>query len=370
MDLDDLIRSADPVLGTTPPSGTSAATRWTYTQIVTQKSRRRVVHRPSGRPVLAYMMALGLVIAVVATVGVRQLTQESPGRSALLRSAHLVSSQVSPQPGPGQYLYTETRSLYEVTIYQKSLHGDALLPVATSQYFETEQSWADGNGDGTGVLTRSPLEFSSTSDEAAWNATDAGTRFSSQFERTVNESSLQQSVPNLSALSSNPRVLSGELAGGLDGSNVEQIPDGPTAVFQRAARLLVGPDSGMTPSLAAALYDVMADQPGISLVGSTSDHRGRQGIGVASGGGGASELIINSSTGLALEVQYPPPVASLPAPSGGVPVLCSGSTTCGSSVPLTPNGVVIVASPIWTDAVSSQIVASVGATEPIRGATT
>jgi hypothetical protein len=370
MDLDDLIRYADPVLGTTPPSGTSATARWTYTQIVTQKARTRVGRRPPGRPVLAYTMAVGLVIAVLATVGVRHFTQESPGRSALLNSAHLVSSQVNSQPAPGQYLYTETRSLYQVTIYQKSLHAYALLPVATAQYFETEQSWADSNGDGTGILTRSPLQFPSTSDEAAWNATGAGKRFSSQFERSVNESSLQQLVPNLSALSSNPKILAGELADGLDGTNVDQIADGPTAVFQRAARLLVGPDSGMTPALASALYDVMADQPGISLVGSTSDHRGRPGIGVASGGGGLSELIVDASTGLALEVQYPPPVASLPAPSGGVPVLCSGSTACASGVQLTPDGIVIEAAPIWTDAVSSQIVASAGATEPVGGATT
>jgi hypothetical protein len=177
---------------------------------------------------------------------------------------------------------------------------------------------------------------------------------------------LQQSVPQVSGLSSDPSTLAQELAEGFDDSNVDRIASGPSAVFQRAARLLVGPDSGMTGSLASAIYQVMADQSGVTLLGNTTDHSGRQGIGVSmSSPTGVSELIIDPQSGSALEIQYSPPASSISAPPGAT-VRCLTVSSCGSLVEKNPPlGSTEVVAPIWTDTVTSGIVNAEGATEPV-----
>ena len=362
MDLDELLSQADPTRDTPPPSGTSAQAQWTYTQI-THSTPRRLPSYVRLRPVFTVVMSLGLVVAISTLLIGSHQPPRSAGADVLRHAAALVAAETGLQPAPGQYLYTETRSLYQATIYQRDIASGSLVPTAEAQYFETEETWTDFAGIGTGLLTRSPLQYSSSSDQAAWLGTKFGRDFSTGFAQSVSEPSLTQSVPNLSALSTDPTQLAHELATGSGGTNVDLIPNGPSAVFQRAARLLVGPDSALSPSLTSSLYQVLANQPGVTLLGEQTDHRGRAGVAVSvSDQGGVSLLIINPKSGLPLEVQYSPhtgaPISSL----GGSTYQCIPVPECGSTPETgTPQGTAVTVGPTWTDTVSSQIVASPGA---------
>jgi len=312
-------------------------------------------------------MALGLVLVVGDLIVGTHRPGTSAGSAALRHAAVVVSEQSTPRLAPGQFLYTETRSLYRATVYQGAAGSSRLVPVAQAQYLETEQAWADVNGNGRGLLTRGPLQYSSEADQSAWDATAEGRTFSSEFNRSVVEPSLRQLVPDVSDLSTDPSTLAQEVANGFDGSNVDSIPAGPSAVFQRGARLLVGPDSGMTSSLDSAIYQVLADQPGVTLLGTTTDESGRQGTGISvSSPSGVSELIIDAASGSALEVRYSPPPSSIASPLNGPTTHCIPAIDCGSSASqLTPNDSFDLVTPVWTDSVTTEIVSSEGATGPV-----
>jgi hypothetical protein len=365
MDLDELVRRADPSRETASPDGSSAIAQWTYGQIT--RAEVRMPHPyPRPRVVLAGIMALGLALALVVgeLIGGTNRPPTASGAAALRHAAVTVSDQSGPTLASGQFLYTETTTLYQVTVFQSGVDRTGSTTSAYAQYLETQQSWADAKGSGQALLRRGPLQFTSEADRAAWSASAAGRRFSSQFSQSVVEPSLRQSVPQVSGLSTNPSRLDRQIAHGLDGSNIDHIAAGPTAVFQRAARLLVGPVSGMTSALAAALYRVLSDQSGVTLLGPTTDHLGRSGIGISmSSPKGVSELIIDPTSGSALEIQYPPPPSSLASPSGAPIVRCSQAAECGTPVGhLSPLGSGYSVAPIWTDTVTTEIVNAAGST--------
>ena len=81
---------------------------------------------------------------------------------------------------------------------------------------------------------------------------------------------------NVSDLPTDPKALAQVIAAGGLQTNIDLIPAGPNATFERAATLLVGPTAGMTPALASALFQVLAGQPGVQLLGSVTDHEGHK----------------------------------------------------------------------------------------------
>jgi hypothetical protein len=77
----------------------------------------------------------------------------------------------------------------------------------------------------------------------------------------------------------------------------------PNPGFQRAAMLLIGPTVGSTPQFTAALYQAIAQLPGVTALGPTTAHDGETGQGYASGpGSGQSTIVVDPSTGRLLEV--------------------------------------------------------------------
>jgi hypothetical protein len=356
MDLDEMVRSADPAKDIVAPEGTSAMAHWSYAQITRSGTTRSRSH-VGMRLVLPATMALGVALTIGIAVFGSSGTPESPGALALRHAAVEVSAQSTPQLPPGDFLYTETKSLYQVTIYQETSSSGSLVAAGEAQYLETEQSWADSSGNGHGLLTRGPLQFTSQADRTRFTTTTDGRLFAEQFDRAVDEPSLKQSVPDVSRLSTNPGVLGQEIFDGVSGTNIDVIPAGPSAVFQRAARLLVGPESGATSSLKSALYQVLADQTGVNLLGTTTDHSGRKGIGVSlSSPNGVSELIIDPQSGSALEIQYAPPVSSTSSSLEGAGVTCSSDAVCQPPANgLTPQPSEELIAPIWTDTVTTEI---------------
>jgi hypothetical protein len=76
-------------------------------------------------------------------------------------------------------------------------------------------------------------------------------------------------------------------------------------VFQEALELLGTPATGTTPALRSALFKVMANLKGITVLGQETDRRGRIGTGVASPtyDGLRLEAILVKSTGALLQVE-------------------------------------------------------------------
>ncbi len=263
------------------------------------------------------------------------------------------------------FLYTEVKAGYKVTVYKPSQDGSTMVAFTSATYGETEQAWADEAGNGEGILNRTPLSFSSPGVQSSFEGSSEGQHFISGFQQTVNESDLSQDVPNVTSLPVDPSSLSQIISSGADGTNPDDIPNGSTAVFQRAARLLVGPVAGMTPSLASALFQVMSDQPGIELTQNAVDHSGQTGTEVSlAGSSGVSSLIFSEHSGAVLEAGFAPSPASVPTDTQGSISFgaCDQDGACSAlKIDGPPLGIYIVA-PLWETVIESKHVVEKGTT--------
>ena len=275
-------------------------------------------------------------------------------------------------PAPGQYLYTETQSSYGVTLFAADAASDEMVEVATAQFGETDQAWTGADGVGHMVRTVGAVGFPSAADEAAWQASASGPSMLQQIAHYGEDGG--QSDPerllDVSDLPTDPTTLASVIAaGGLD-TNVDLIPAGPDATFERAATLLAGPTEGMTPALSSALFEVLAGQAGVQLLGPVTDHNGQQGQGVVlSGAGGTevSEVVVDPTTGALLEARYAPPAATMPT-GGNICVTPTDVASGSAATPPCPHvvGSTVIA-PLWTDVVSSGLVGSATGTLPPVG---
>jgi hypothetical protein len=306
----------------------------------------------------------GLVAAAVIVALV--VVQPGPGgprtaAAAVLDQAAAIAGQEA--PGPGQYLYTETQSMYQMTNYKVNAATGVLDQVATASNGETDQSWTDAAGTGQVLRTYGAAVYSSVADQMAFLATTAaqGGRpfFGGQAE--------PQAAPlNVSGLPTDPATLGPVLAKGQMGTT-QYVAAGPDATFERAARLLLGPTTGMTPTLASALFEVMADQPGARSLGIVTDHDGERGEGVALGDATSTqvaEVIVDPHQGRLLEVDYAVPGTTSATPGGEACATSASGVQCTQ-----PVGEEILA-PVWTDLVASGVVNSNTQSVPASGTAT
>lgn len=354
MSLEERIIQADPALGVDVPSGTSPGAQWAYptrSALAVQHTRRR--RRVSVASVVASVAAVAVIFGLVLLPG-----NSAQGQSAaqfLRANARLVANQPPLTPLPGQFLYFDQSSQYQVSAYLPDSAGGALDLAATAQYQESEHTWLDAGGTSSEQVTRSALSFPTSNDNASWSAIVAAQAFSATYRQSVAQPSRTGSIPDVSSLSTDPTKLAQQLHEDTPTTNPDKIPDGTNAVFERAGRLLVGPESGLTPVLSAALYQVLALQPGVTLLGPTVDHQGRTGTAVSlSTKAGLSEVIVNPETGAALEAVYAPPARSLPNSSAQTSPVCSlvSCTLVG------PGPGRLVQAALWTDNLSTSIVPS------------
>ena len=359
--LEELIREADPALGVDIPNGTSPRAQWSYPR---PPARRATANR--RRKQLVGVGAIGLIGAVALVTALLVIPGTSPPPSSaaefLHASAELVANQPALVPPSGQYLYTEQQSQYQVSVYEPGSDSSSVDLATVAQYGETERTWVDARGNSTEQQNRTALSWPSAADQQAWEANPGAQTFSATYRQSVTEPTLSGKIPDVSALPTDPSALAAVLKGGGPVANPDQIPDDTDSVFERAARLAVGPDSGLSPALSAALYQVMADQPGVQLLGQTTDHQGRLGTAVGiSTSSGLSEVIVDPRSGAALEAVYAPPPESISATLPG-----PGSQPCSASACtlLEPGQGRLVEAPLWTDNVTSGVVPSIGSTQP------
>jgi hypothetical protein len=161
-------------------------------------------------------------------------------------------------------------------------------------------------------------QFASTAAESAWSKAGLPLDFATSAQiglgsepPGITVGSAQSLVMNVSDLPTDPTSLADALIGGRTGvPQVDDIPPGPDAAVQRTALLLMGPLTGATPQLDAALYKVLAALPGVGLLGPTTAHSGLSGIGFSLPSVGSTtiqeRLVVDPSSGMLLEAQNVP----------------------------------------------------------------
>ncbi len=364
--LDRLVREADPVRGVRVPVGASAEARWRFVQVTAQRpsrSRRRRIVLPTA------------VVVAVATIVAVALVEVVPGpgsgsqtaAAAVLDQAAANVAQEASDLGPGQYLFTETQSEIRETVYKPAANGTVMTVAAVAQFGRTEETWVDASGKGRTVWVGGALQYPSPADQQVFGSQGPQWAMSLGLVLGPNtsgggSSSTAQTPYDGSGLPTSPSALAAALPRIQFAGSASSVPtSGPEAIFERAALLLAGPTTGLTPSLSAALLQVMASQPGVELLGRVTDHEGRQGIGVAlpaANGPGVNELVIDPSSGAVLESRFAVP----PAPP--VPTSCietAAGQDCSSQVLVSS----LDSSPVWTDVVASGVVTSEDSTLPV-----
>jgi hypothetical protein len=289
-----------------------------------RRSLERVMHRaeqprsgvdrrgriPSRRRLLvggAFAAALA-VIAIVLGASVHSGSTTQPALAAgpvLQRLARIASAQPRAFPGPGQYLYTTSRSLSESDTV---LRGGVQCRLLFDEY---RQNWIAANGEGLFRETDGPAHYLSSHESAACKTAPAQPAGTSDTWAAPDCLSIDP-VP-LDRLPRNPARLRARLLTG----KVEGGPPGPAEAFTQVGDLLRETD--VPPALRAALYRAAAGLPGVKSLGTVTDELGRRGIGLAFDKAGTRhELIFSAKTSALLaeqEVQAGP-VRGVHAPRG------------------------------------------------------
>jgi hypothetical protein len=362
MDLDNfdtLIVEADPALDVAIPSAWSDEAQRFYRQLTARSlvpTRRKV-------PILLAASVLGTAAAVLAILIVTVLPgpsgEQSAAAAVFAQAATNTGKQTHPL-GPDQYFYTKTRNLYQLSLYSPSGDSGTLAIGATAQVIDIDQVWMNNQGRGRILRTYGDLQFPSSKDRAEWNANVIGAHLFQTLlsgSRSLAKSQPEQALVNVSDLPTSTDLLKAVLASAELQSNIDLIPPGPNAVFERGVALLLGPVVGMSPALASGLFHVLASQPGIRLVGDVLTRSGQQGEAVvlpSSASGRASEVIMDPNSGSVLEATYASPPATI-QPGGRVACVnpSNGSRNC------TQQGARATLALMRTDVVSTGVVDSV-----------
>ncbi|MGH9046923.1 MAG: CU044_5270 family protein, partial [Acidimicrobiales bacterium] len=242
----------------------------------------------------------------------------------LTRFAHIAAAKVSLQPGPGQYVY-EQRSGLGFTPGSFS-SARSLLPEFWV-YFNFEiQSWSSPTTTGGSTQTDGPATPARSSDEMAWRASGspplAGpTTRTSQVQATGSTTELGNI--DISKLSTDPAQLGAELDQYVSRENSRRSGPGTvqlTTVISLAQELLGAWQT--PPTLRAAVFQVLAEQPGVSVQPRATDHAGQVGTGItATQAGERWQLIVDPAT--SVEIGYDstvvdPSLADYPSDAAGL----------------------------------------------------
>jgi hypothetical protein len=254
----------------------------------------------------------------------------STARAVLLASATVAARSPA---AVGTYWYVSEREFEPAIAVSHSKTKKLGLFGAT--YAETEESWTGQNQARTIVDENLVFSFASAADRARWVAAGkpplssaagfgpAGT-MTSNYSITLHwgVGSYQFSVAGIRALPSTAKALSETLenmwAHEPDKEGAVGLPDPTYAEFVAAwaDALLTAPSR---PGTRAAIYRLLAEQPGLSITPGVTDPLGR--VGVAIGAGGGDYLIIQPGTAeLLAYTSHPVRADSAMAASDGVEV--------------------------------------------------
>ncbi len=353
MDLDTLIREADPSRAFPAADVRSLEAEHTFDLIVGTPPLGRVPVATDWRKRKLIVIAASLC-AALAVLGVVVFSTKSsltPSAAATVLNEAAARATLAPirTPGPGQYFYQESLSLQNCT-FLSGVEGSAsgefvyLTPMIT-------QTWTAA--DGSGVERRTPQGpgHFQTHEEATRFAANGQSNPCVQIDQTtpIPRSTPQQ--PGVSDLPSDAQTLKSLIAAGRV-DDVGQVASSATscpsrngnapqvyvsgevcsvaAQFDIVNNLLVLPEGPV--KLGAVLYQVVAELPGIKIIGSQTDGLGRTGTAIEDPSSG-DVLVLDPTTGALLEtetlVTQTTPMAGA---SAGLPIgTVLNSTTYGPS---------------------------------------
>lgn len=297
--LGERIDSPPALLQTAKPAGSSGRGR---------DERRSPWQRPLWRVLVG---ALVVIMVGGLLTGLLSIPGATPPSAAAAALDHLASEAAAAGPatlGPGQYLYTETRG----PVLSSTSGGGPGKESFRWYQLGTVQRWVDAQGAGRVVITGGgPAQFFTPTDRAAWiaagsppigepsNMIDMTTTYQGSpppvvepGNRPIHLQPADVPIPfplpiyDVSKLPTDVSTLRSEVAQGTTGISVIDHLTGlgwctsvACQMFSRTSDLLQGPELGSTPSLRAALFQVLASIPGIRLLGSVTDHDGQSGLG-------------------------------------------------------------------------------------------
>ncbi|WP_433468580.1 CU044_5270 family protein [Spirillospora sp. CA-128828] len=288
--------------------------------------------RRARRPVL---LVAGVAAAACAAAGTVVLANggepasrpPAAGREAVDARTFLLASATAAAKAPaatGRYWYDRQRTSSEVGGHRTVVVGkgpDARKVKKKISYrasIETPgEGWLARDG-GKGRKTSGPekLVFPTAGDEARWREDGSPRLVSGSNEKRIWEGPSQPSigsdVVSFKELASLPTdagrlqaVLRDRYARDLKASENPFTGTFTAYLWETARDLLAGP---ITPGTKSALFKVLAGQPGIRMIGRTTDRLGRPGMAVAvkeapDGGANATEsrLVISAKTADLLE---------------------------------------------------------------------
>jgi hypothetical protein len=255
------------------------------------------------------------VLAVIAAGALRSGSTEGPGRAlaagpVLERLARVAAAQGNETPGPGQYLYTASRSLTNSTT---ALRAGALC---TATFQEYRQNWIAANGEGLFTESDGPPRYPSPRDARNCDSVPerGGATPGTSYTWAAPGCLSIDPIP-LTRLPTDPAKLRARLLTG----KVEGGPPGPAEAFTQVGDLLRETDA--SAALRAALYRAAAGLPGVRFLGTVTDRLARRGLGLAIDSHGIRHELIFSAQTSALLSEQGVPVGRAPgvqAPRGTV----------------------------------------------------
>jgi hypothetical protein len=353
MNIETLIAAANPVPTAAAPGADSLQARQTLARLLAEPAGRS----GPGRPSRLNSRRLGLVaggLAAAAAAAVAAAVVLLPGASgrpgppagatsplsrALGELALVASGQpVARPPGPGQYQYTDSKSLtWSDTYVSAKIHFSV-------SYQQHRQIWIAANGSGRIKETNTDPDFASPRDRAAWIAAGRPSLRQAPWDQRFGKHGLALGPVNLLKLPTRPAKLYALLRA----RKIEGGPPGAAEDFVQVGDLLRETDA--PPALRAALFKVCARIPGARLLGTVTDPLGSRGIAFA-----RSQLVTGSGHGSPRRSRAESVLIFNPSTSGLLAeetlVTTAGKTTLTA----------------WTVYLKSGVVNSVTSTRPVTG---
>src|SRR5450631_958801 len=299
MTIEDLIRRADPIDRFGVPPIDAGSSRRRLDQILTTP----VIVARTWRP---RAIAVGLVAALALALLVLQILPSPVGRPSPAAAALDHLSRVAAKmprtetPGPGQYLYTKSVAVNSIE------YVDLVKYPFTVNYYEQRQDWVNLNGAGRFVETWSNPTFPATHDRSNWLSSGSPSLNQATVAQSLTPGAKSPAPIDLWTLPTNPA----ELARMVSSRRIEGGPPGALEDFTQVGDLLR--ETIAPPALRVALFKVASNISGVLLIGPTTDHLGRRGIGLAiaqapsdpaQGSAGFLEFIFDPTTSALLSEQ-------------------------------------------------------------------
>jgi hypothetical protein len=209
----------------------------------------------------------------------------------LRRAARTAASQRATTPGPGQFVYTKSESLYEIV--PEGRDG----PLAIAFQPSTREIWISPDGSGRILEVDRHLLFATRGD-AAYFYHAYRNQMNLLEGHTSDDHENDLGYTDLSNVPTDPAKLK-QL---IESRKLEGGPPGNAETFQIIGDLLR--DTSAPPAVRSALYTIASQLPGVELIGPTHDQIGRPGTGVAYVSRGVrNELIFDPQTSALLGEQ-------------------------------------------------------------------